>query len=123
MSSVGVTICTPVSSFISLEHYHRGASFSVRLTILLRTGLNLFSRRAVLTNEQRTRNLSRRFIVATIASSSAGAFAFFFLVGAVFCAATLHVSKRLGRTPLNAETVSVFTNDKVNLSAWWLRPA
>jgi alpha-beta hydrolase superfamily lysophospholipase len=47
----------------------------------------------------------------------------FFLVGAVFCQATLHVPRRLGPTPPNAVTVSVVAADKAKLSAWWLRPS
>ena len=54
---------------------------------------------------------------------SAGAFLCFTLTGAVFCEATLHVPRRLGRTPPNAMTVAVVADDKVNLSAWWLEPA
>jgi dipeptidyl aminopeptidase/acylaminoacyl peptidase len=47
----------------------------------------------------------------------------FFLVGALFCAATLHVPRRLGPAPMGAATVSVIARDKANLTAWWLRPA
>ena len=45
------------------------------------------------------------------------------IVGAVFCAATLHVARRVGAPPPNATDVEVVANDKVHLKAWWLRPA
>jgi cephalosporin-C deacetylase-like acetyl esterase len=47
----------------------------------------------------------------------------FVAVGAAFCAATLHVTRRVGATPPNALNVEVVANDNVRLVAWWLRPA
>jgi uncharacterized protein len=43
------------------------------------------------------------------------------LLGAGFCAATLHVPKRTSVAPSNATTVDVLAKDKVRLSGWWLR--
>jgi dipeptidyl aminopeptidase/acylaminoacyl peptidase len=67
--------------------------------------------------------LSRRSIIASVAAVIAVGSLCFLLVGAAFCGATLHVPRRLGPAPANATTVSLITSDKVNLSAWWLRPA
>ena len=44
-------------------------------------------------------------------------------VGASFCAATLHVPRHVGAPPPNTADVDVVANDKVQLKAWWLRPA
>ena len=44
-------------------------------------------------------------------------------VGAVFCAATLHVPRRTGARPQNAADVNVIATDNVRLKAWWLQPA
>jgi dipeptidyl aminopeptidase/acylaminoacyl peptidase len=60
-----------------------------------------------------------RWILAVIV----GGLLCFFLAGAVFCQATLHVPRRLGQTPPDAITVSIVAADRVNLSAWWTRPA
>ena len=53
----------------------------------------------------------------------AGAFLCFFLTGALFCAATLHVPRKVGPPPPGAATVSLVPPDKIKLNAWWLRPA
>ena len=37
--------------------------------------------------------------------------------------ATLQVPRKLGRTPPNAEDVSILARDKAELRAWWLRPS
>jgi predicted acyl esterase len=47
----------------------------------------------------------------------------FALVGAVFCQATLHVPRRLGKAPRSAATVSITARDKATLSAWWIMPS
>jgi uncharacterized protein len=67
--------------------------------------------------------MSRKSVVAITAAAIIGGFLCFSLMGSVFCGATLHVPRRLGRTPPNVVTVSVIARDKVNLSAWWLRPS
>jgi hypothetical protein len=43
--------------------------------------------------------------------------------GGVFCAATLHVPRRVGPMPPGAETVEIAAADGARLSAWWMRPA
>lgn len=43
--------------------------------------------------------------------------------GALFCAATLHVQKKLGDRPPGASTVSVAARDGAALSAWWMKSA
>jgi uncharacterized protein len=65
---------------------------------------------------------SWKSIALTTGALIAGGLLSFSLVGAIFCGATLHVPRRLGRTPANAATVSIVTGDQVTLSAWWLRP-
>lgn len=45
----------------------------------------------------------------------------FFLAGAVFCSATLHVPRNLAPAPRGVETVSITAGDGARLSAWWLR--
>src|ERR1700677_4227154 len=45
------------------------------------------------------------------------------LARAIFCWATLHVPRKLGRTPPNAATVSVIARDNVHLNAWGLEPS
>jgi dipeptidyl aminopeptidase/acylaminoacyl peptidase len=67
--------------------------------------------------------LSRKSIVGVPAVVITGAFLCFLLVGATFCAATLHVPRKLGSTPANVLTVSVIAHDGMHLSGWWLRPA
>jgi dipeptidyl aminopeptidase/acylaminoacyl peptidase len=67
--------------------------------------------------------LSRKSIVGVTAGVITGAFLCFLLAGATFCAATLHVPRKLGPTPANVLTVSVIGRDGADLSAWWLRPA
>jgi dipeptidyl aminopeptidase/acylaminoacyl peptidase len=57
------------------------------------------------------------------AAVTGGGFLGFTLIGAGFCWATLHVTRRLGPAPPNAMTVAVVAEDKVKLSAWWLQPA
>jgi len=46
----------------------------------------------------------------------------FIIVGAGFCAATLHVPRHVTPTPSNAVVVEVLASDKAKLSAWWLHP-
>jgi fermentation-respiration switch protein FrsA (DUF1100 family) len=43
------------------------------------------------------------------------------LMGAAFCRETLHVRRIVGRTPSNAQTVSIVAGDGAKLSAWWIR--
>jgi len=43
-------------------------------------------------------------------------------VGAVFCAATLRVPRRMGAPPRNAADVDVIAKDNVRLKGWWLQP-
>jgi cephalosporin-C deacetylase-like acetyl esterase len=43
-------------------------------------------------------------------------------VGAGFCAATLHVPRRVGTPPLKAADVNVVVKDNVQLKGWWLHP-
>ncbi len=63
-----------------------------------------------------------KFIVGNLAVTIViGGALGFFLAGAVFCHATLHVPRTVGPTPPNATTVSITARDRVNLSAWWLR--
>jgi hypothetical protein len=64
---------------------------------------------------------SKKALLA-LAMSLAGAICFV-VVGAGFCAATLHVPRRVGAAPPNAVNVEVVANDKVKLRAWWLQPA
>jgi dipeptidyl aminopeptidase/acylaminoacyl peptidase len=64
----------------------------------------------------------RKSIVIT-AAAIVGCFLCFTLIGAIFCGATLHVPRRLGRAPLNAKTVAIIAADKANLSAWWIQPS
>ncbi len=47
----------------------------------------------------------------------------FVAAGASFCAATLHVGRRVGAAPPNAANVEVAASDKVILKAWWLHPS
>jgi fermentation-respiration switch protein FrsA (DUF1100 family) len=65
----------------------------------------------------------RKFIVAAGAAVTIGGFLCLALTGAVFCAATLHVPRKLGPTPPDAMTVAAVAGDNVNLSAWWLQPS
>ena len=67
--------------------------------------------------------MTRKSIVAVTAAVTIGGILCFALTEAVFCGATLHVPRRLGPTPLNAITVAVVAEDKVNLTAWWLQPS
>jgi len=60
-------------------------------------------------------------VLIAMAITLAGALCFV-AVGAGFCAATLHVARRVGAAPPNAANVEVVANDKVKLRAWWLRP-
>jgi fermentation-respiration switch protein FrsA (DUF1100 family) len=64
--------------------------------------------------------VSSKFIAATSAAAIIGSALCFFLTGAAFCMATLHVPRNLGRTPPNAAEVSIVAGDKVTLRAWWL---
>jgi uncharacterized protein len=64
----------------------------------------------------------RRY-AATAAAIAIFGIACFALAGAVFCQATLHVPRRMGPAPPNAQTISIDAPDKVSLSAWWLRPS
>jgi len=68
-------------------------------------------------------NSSRRFRLRLfgLAVLVGGALCFF-LSGAVFCMATLHVPRKLGRTPPDATEVSIVAADNATLRAWWLRP-
>jgi alpha-beta hydrolase superfamily lysophospholipase len=68
-------------------------------------------------------DVSSRRLIATSAAVIAGGILCFFLTGAAFCAATLHVPRRLGHTPPNATEVSIVAADKAILRAWWLRPS
>ncbi len=43
--------------------------------------------------------------------------------GAIFCGATLHVSRKLGPAPEGAATVSIAAQDGARLSAWWMKPS
>ncbi len=45
------------------------------------------------------------------------------VVGAAFCAATLHVGRCVGPAPRGAVTVSISAADDARLDAWWMRPA
>ncbi len=65
--------------------------------------------------------VSQKSIAITIIVG-VGGFLCFSLMGAVFCAATLHVPRKVRRTPPNAVVVSVIASDNARLSAWWLRP-
>lgn len=67
--------------------------------------------------------MSSKSIAATSAAIIVGAALCFFLTGAAFCLATLHVPRRLGRTPPNATEVSIVAADKATLRAWWLTPS
>jgi dipeptidyl aminopeptidase/acylaminoacyl peptidase len=67
--------------------------------------------------------VTRKSIIAMTAAVTGGSFLGFTLIGAVFCWATLHVTRRLGPAPPNAMTVGVVAEDKVKLSAWWLQPS
>jgi len=42
---------------------------------------------------------------------------------AIFCAATLHVPRILGRTPPGAVEISISAADHATLRAWWLQPS
>jgi len=64
----------------------------------------------------------RKYIAAAAAIAIFGIVCFV-LAGAVFCQATLHVPRRIGPAPPNAETVSITAQDKATLRAWWLRPS
>jgi hypothetical protein len=67
--------------------------------------------------------MTRKVVVAKVASGIVvGSVLCFFLAGAVFYSATLHVPRRLGPIPPNASTVTVLATDKTALSAWWLKP-
>ena len=46
----------------------------------------------------------------------------FVLIGAVFCAGTMRVAKRIGPIPVGASEVSITTADKTALRAWWMHP-
>lgn len=46
----------------------------------------------------------------------------FLVIGAGFCAATLHVAHRTGPAPAGAVRVEVLAPDKAKLIAWWFRP-
>jgi dipeptidyl aminopeptidase/acylaminoacyl peptidase len=61
--------------------------------------------------------------MAAVAVVVIGSCICFALVGAVFCQATLHVPRRLGKAPRSAATVSITARDKATLSAWWIRPS
>jgi fermentation-respiration switch protein FrsA (DUF1100 family) len=65
---------------------------------------------------------SKSFAVASAAIIAGGVLCFF-LTGAVFCEATLHVPRKLGPTPPNAIEVSIITADKATLHASWLIPS
>lgn len=56
------------------------------------------------------------------AATLAGAICFF-AAGDVFCAATLHVPRKVGATPQNAKDVELSATDGAKLRAWWMRPA
>jgi dipeptidyl aminopeptidase/acylaminoacyl peptidase len=57
-----------------------------------------------------------------VAAILAGALCFI-VVGAGFCAVTLHVKRLVAAAPANTATVELLANDNVRLSGWWLRPA
>jgi uncharacterized protein len=67
--------------------------------------------------------VSSKSIVAISSAVIVGGALCFFLTGAIFCMATLHVPRRLGRTPPNATEVSIVAADKATLRAWWLTPS
>jgi len=67
--------------------------------------------------------VTRKSIIAMTAAVTGGGILSFTLIGAVFCWATLHVTRRLGPAPPNAMTVAVVARDKVKLSAGWLQPS
>jgi uncharacterized protein len=46
-----------------------------------------------------------------------------FAVGWIFCAATLHVPRKLEKAPAGASTIGMSVADGAMLSAWWLRPS
>jgi hypothetical protein len=64
-----------------------------------------------------SRKTSLRIILATLTGV-----VLFGAMGAVFCAATLHVSRKLETPPASARTVSVIAPAKAKLSAWWMKP-
>ena len=57
----------------------------------------------------------RKYAVAAVEIAAFGVVCFA-LVGVVFCQATLHVPRRLGRAPAGAETVSIVAEDKVRIA-------
>lgn len=59
-----------------------------------------------------------KFAVALIALIALG----FVSIGAVFCAGTMRVAKRLGPIPAGASEVAITTADKTVLRAWWMHP-
>lgn len=67
--------------------------------------------------DNRLRGYKRRLIVTGVTclllvSSLIG-------IGAGFCAATLHVTRRTGPKPIGAEPVQIVADDRANLKAWW----
>jgi fermentation-respiration switch protein FrsA (DUF1100 family) len=67
--------------------------------------------------------VSSKSIIVTNAALIIGGALSFFLTGAVFCMATLHVPRTLAPTPPNATEVSIVAADQATLRAWWLRPS
>jgi dienelactone hydrolase len=67
--------------------------------------------------------VSSKSICATSAAVIVGGALCFFVTGAAFCMATLHVPRTLGQTPPNATEVSIVAADQSTLRAWWLRPS
>lgn len=47
----------------------------------------------------------------------------FLIVGAAFCAVTLHVQRRTGPKPAGAVATQITARDHAALKAWWLRPS
>jgi hypothetical protein len=64
-----------------------------------------------------------RKTVEVTAAIAAVAWLCFVLMGAVFCAATLHVAHVPTPAPPGAETVTITASDATHLSAWWLKPS
>jgi dipeptidyl aminopeptidase/acylaminoacyl peptidase len=67
--------------------------------------------------------LTRKGWALTGAAITIALILFFVCAGAIFCGATLHVSRKPGPAPNGAAAVAIAAQDGAKLSAWWMEPA